>query len=115
MGSRLASPVPALLLTTGLLCAGLLAAAAPARADYAAGLSKQERDVYDYGPGGPGSSKGGSILDSTNPLELMNKLRKGMALDNATNPGDAIDAALKDLEAQSGPAQPAVSPPLKGP
>lgn len=115
MGSRLASPLQALLLTTGLLTAGLLAAAAPARADYGSGLSKQEQNVYDYGPSGPGSGKGGSILDSTNPLDLMNKLRKGTALDNATPPGDAIDAALKDLEAQSGPAQPGVSPPLKGP
>jgi hypothetical protein len=33
----------------------------------------------------------------------MNKLRRNSALDNATQPGDAIDQAIKDLEAQAAP------------
>ena len=46
-------------------------------------------------------SKGGSILDSTNPMDLLNKLKRGTALDDATNPTDAIDAALRELNAQT--------------
>ena len=90
------------------LVAALVAAAVPllaassARADYNNSLSTQEQRLYDYGPGGSnGSTKGNSILDSANPLDLMNKIRKGTAMDDATNPTDAIDAALKALEAQA--------------
>ncbi|MFM8975993.1 MAG: hypothetical protein ACKOFN_09915, partial [Vulcanococcus sp.] len=65
-------------------------------------LSVQEQRLYDAGPSGSNpSSKGGSILDSTNPMDLLNKLKRGTALDDATNPTDAIDAALKELEAQA--------------
>ena len=86
-----------------LALAGALAGAAtPAHAEYRGNLSTQEQTIYDYGPNGSnGSSKGGSILDSTNPIDLMNKIRRGTALDDATDPGDAIDAALKELEVQS--------------
>ena len=82
------------------------------RADYTGSMSNQERQIYDYGPSGSnGSSKGGSVLDSTNPLDLMNKIRRGTALDDATDPGDAIDAALKELEVQTPTAsQPALHP-----
>ncbi len=99
------------------LAAGGLLAAAPARADYAAGQSKQEQQFYDYGPSnGSGSGKGGgSILDSTNPMDLMNKLRKSTAMDEATPPGDSIDQALKALNAPPAPAQQTVSVPLKAP
>ena len=45
---------------------------------------------------------GGSILDSANPIDLMNKIRRGTAMDDATPPGDAIDAALRDYHQQSG-------------
>jgi hypothetical protein len=100
-------------LAAGLLAApGLLAAVlpvAPARADYTGGMSVQEQRFYDYGPNGSGgSSKGNTILDSTNPIDLMNKIRKGTAMDEATTPTDAIDAALKELEVQA-PA-PGLSP-----
>lgn len=100
--------------------AGLLAGLGllqPARADYSGGMSVQEQRIYDYGPGGSnGSSKGGSILDSTNPIDLMNKIRRGSAMDDATSPTDAIDSALKELEAQApapaaGPAAPLVTAP----
>jgi hypothetical protein len=64
------------------------------------GTSPMERQLYDYGPGKSGSGGIGSILDTTNPLDLMNKLRKSTALDNATPPGSAVDQALRDFDAQ---------------
>ena len=64
------------------------------------GQSVQEQQIYDNSPTGRPS---GGILESGNPLELMNKLRRNSALDNATQPGDAIDQALKDLDAQAAP------------
>ena len=93
--------------------AGLLAA--PARADYSNGMSVQEQRFYDYGPSGSnGTPKGSSVLDSANPLDLMNKIRKGTAMDDATNPTDAIDAALKALDAQA-PASSPSAPLVKAP
>lgn len=73
---------------------------------------QQEREL-DYGTG---TNRGGSALDSTNPWELMNKLRKASSLDDATQPSDAVDAALKDFDSQS--SQPAKASPaatVKGP
>ncbi|CAK6688764.1 hypothetical protein [Synechococcus sp. CBW1107] len=64
------------------------------------GQSIQEQQIYDNSPTGRPS---GGILESGNPMELMNKLRRNSALDNATQPGDAIDQALKDLDAQAAP------------
>jgi hypothetical protein len=82
------------------------AAAHPAAAQQAGygqtlGSSQQERELNL----GTGPQRSSSILDSTNPLDLMNKLRRGTALDNATPPGDAVDAALKDFQVQSIPVQ----------
>jgi hypothetical protein len=99
----------------GLGLAGLQVPDA-ARADYASGQSKQEQQFYDYGPSGSGSGKsGGSILDSTNPMDLMNKLRKSTAMDEATPPGDAIDQALKALNAPPAQSQQTVQVPLRAP
>jgi len=53
-----------------------------------------------------GSSRSSSILDSTNPIDLMNKLRRGTAMEEATSPESAIDQALRDLDAQAPPAAP---------
>ena len=95
------------------LCLGGLLLPGSARADYAAGQSKQEQQFYDYGPS---SGKGsGSLLDSANPMDLMNKLRKSTAMDDATPPGDAIDRALKLLNSPPPPAQQTVQVPLKAP
>ncbi len=52
------------------------------------------------GTGAPRSS-GSNILDATNPMDLMNRLRRATALDDATPPGDAVDAALQDFNSQS--------------
>ena len=91
----------------GWLGAALLVASlgAPVRAQQAGygqtmGTSPMERQVYD----GTTKPNSGSILDSTNPIDLMNKLRRGSAMDDATPPSSAIDQALKDLDAQSAPA-----------
>ena len=73
---------------------------------------QQEREL-DYGTG---TNRGGSVLDSANPIDLMNKLRKATSMDDATNPGDAVDAALRDFH--SPPAAPASASPaatVKGP
>jgi len=62
----------------------------------------QEREVYGDVPG---SSSKGSILDATNPMELMNRIRQSTAMDEATPPSDAIDDALRALDAaESDPA-----------
>ena len=45
-----------------------------------------------------GNEKKGTLLDVSNPMELMNLLRRATAMDNATNPSDAIDQALQSLE-----------------
>jgi len=76
------------------------------------GSPQQEREL-DYGTG---TNRGGSVIDSANPIDLMNKLRKATAMDDATPPGDAVDAALRDFH--SPPAAPASASPatmLKGP
>ncbi len=97
------------------LCLGALLAPGSARADYATGQSKQEQQFYDYGPSSGSGKGGGSILDSANPMDLMNKLRKSTAMDEATPPGDAIDQALKLLNSPAPPPQQTVQVPLKAP
>ena len=68
------------------------------------GSTTQERNFYNYGPQQNNSSGSGSIFNATNPLDLLNQLKKGGALDDATTPDSAIDKALKDFEAKSVPA-----------
>ena len=51
--------------------------------------NREEREIY----GDTDSS--GSILDSANPMDLLNQIRRATAMDDATPPSDAIDAALK--------------------
>ena len=109
---RWSAVVPGLGLVS-CLCLGGLLVPGSARADYAASQSKQEQQFYDYGPS---SGKGsGSLLDSANPMDLMNKLRKSTAMDDATPPGDAIDQALKLLNSPPPPPQKTVQVPLKAP
>jgi hypothetical protein len=64
-----------------------------------------EDNGADVGTGAPRST--GNAFDATNPIDLMNRLRRATALDEATPPGDAVDAALRDFEAQ--PASPGSS------
>ncbi len=52
----------------------------------------QEREIHNTFSR---DQKNGTILDATNPIELINRLRQANALENATTPSDAIDDALK--------------------
>ena len=60
------------------------------------GLPKQ-REIHNTFSG---DQDNGAILDATNPMDLLNRLRRATAMDNATTPSDAIDEALKALDAQ---------------
>jgi len=57
--------------------------------------SPQQRDVFQTVPG---QNDQESVLDATNPMDLMNRLRRANAMNDATPPSDAIDEALKALE-----------------
>lgn len=97
--------IPVTLAAAGL-SAPLLLTATSASAQQAGygqtlGTTPMERQMYDNGTGRPNS---GSLLDSTNPIDLMNKIRRSTAMDEATPPASAIDQALQQLEAQSTPA-----------
>ena len=51
--------------------------------------NREEREIY-------GETNGsGSILDAANPMDFLNQIRRATAMDDATPPSDAIDAALK--------------------
>jgi hypothetical protein len=58
---------------------------------------------------GSGSSRNTSIFNTANPIDLMNMIRRGTAMDNATPPGDAIDAALSNYQMNT-PGSTAVKP-----
>jgi len=109
----------------------LLAQPTPVAAQAAAGFSQplgvtpQDRQIFGNGSGsgsGVGPAGSGSGIDITNPIDLINRIRRSTALDDATPPASAVDQALKALEAQSGPApagpatggQSVVSPPSAG-
>ena len=57
----------------------------------------EQREIHDTFSD---DQKEGSLLDATNQMNLMNRLRQSMAMENATSPSDAIDEALKALDAQ---------------
>jgi hypothetical protein len=40
------------------------------------------------------------VLDATNPMDLLNRIRQSGAMDDATAPSDAVDAALKAYQQQ---------------
>jgi hypothetical protein len=105
---RHALPAPGLLASL-LLLAQPTPVAAQAAAGYGPplGLSPQDRQIFGNGSGsgsavGPAGSSSG--IDINNPIDLINKIRRSTALDNATPPASAVDQALKALEAQPGPA-----------
>jgi hypothetical protein len=68
------------------------------------GTTPLERQLYDADPRGGSGGGGGSPLESGNPLDIMNVIRRNASLSEATPPASAIDDALKDFEAQSAPA-----------
>ena len=75
-----------------LTAADVLAQESPLGSGY---QSPQQRDVFQTVPG---QNKQESVLDATNPIDLMNRLRRANAMNDATPPADAIDAALKAFE-----------------
>ena len=89
--------------------AALIPAAAPAQQQgygQTLGTSPMERQLFDADP--RSGKSGGSLLDSTNPLDLMNTIRRNSAMDDATPPASAIDQALREFDSQpAGPAVPA--------
>jgi hypothetical protein len=66
------------------------------------GGTTQERQVLDNGPT---TGKAAPLINPANPLDLMNQIRRGNALNDATPPSSAIDQALSDFEGQK-PAMP---------
>jgi hypothetical protein len=107
------SPLLALAALLGSAAVLLPVAAAAQQQGYGQtlGTSPMEKQMFDPDPrGGKG---GGSLLDSTNPMDLMNKIRRSTAMDEATPPASAIDQALRDFDSQ--PAAPVSGPKLQGP
>jgi hypothetical protein len=62
--------------------------------------SIQEQNLYNYGTTKPSNS----LLDVTNPMELMNRLRNSSAMESATSPKDAVDEALRQFDKTAAPA-----------
>ena len=122
MASRQSRRTPRLLgvMALGLgtaLSPVLSPALSPALAQQAGGVGQtngnpQLQKELDYGNG---KQDGGSIFNTANPFELMNKLRKSSSMDDATSPSDAVDAALKGMDSSPAPALKTGSPQVKGP
>ena len=91
-----------LLITVASL--GTLLVPAMAQVD-SAYQNREEREIFSTSPGGDS----GAILDATNPMGLINRIQRAGAMNDATPPSDAIDAALKELE--EGPKDETVAQP----
>ncbi len=89
---------PLILVALALLSLPASTVAASAQSSF--GQSVQEQQIYDNSPTGRQQS---GLLQTGNPIELMNKLRRSSAMDNATTPGDAVDQALRALDTQGSP------------
>ena len=77
----------------------------PAMAQVDSGYqNREEREIYSTSPGGDS----GAILDATNPMDLINRIQRAGAMNDATPPSDAIDAALKEF--QQGPTEAVAQP-----
>ena len=90
MSRRLAA-VAQVVLSSLVVTALPMGAGAQVEAPY---QNREEREIY-------GDTKGSSsALDAANPIELFNRIRRSTAMDDATPPSDAIDAALKSYQTQ---------------
>ena len=93
-----------LLMTVGVWASGL--ASAPAAAQQKGygqtidGASGSGGGASSLGSG-MGTGKSSSVLDAVNPIDLMNRIRRNQAMDEATPPGDAVDQALKEYHGQT--------------
>ena len=88
MSARLAAIAP---LVLPCLIAVAIPGVAQAQVD-APYQNREEREIY----GNPNDR--GSVLDAANPMDLLNRIRRSTAMNDATPPSDAIDAALKALQ-----------------
>jgi hypothetical protein len=99
----------------GVITALIPAAASAQQQGYGQtlGLSPMERQMFDTDPrSGKG---GGSLLDATNPLDLMNMIRRSTSMNDATPPASAIDQALREFDSEPAPGAPASGLRLQGP
>ena len=81
-------------------CSGLLSASLSANSQTTlsqpnSSERNQDSDIYNTLPGE--SNKQRSVLDVTNPMELMRSLRQATSMNDATDPVDAIDEALREF------------------
>ena len=83
---RLAAPV---LAVAAVLVASAQSGTAQVEAPF---HTREERSVYGDDTGS------GSILDATNPMDLINRLRQSGSMEDATEPSDAVDEALKAFQ-----------------
>ncbi len=90
MSSRLAAVAQ---LVLPCLIAATIPIAAYAQVD-APYQNREEREIYGE------SNDNGSVLDAANPMDLLNRIRRSTAMDDATPPSDAIDEALKAFQNQ---------------
>ena len=56
--------------------------------------TNEDRDIFNNLPD---AKRQGSVLDATNPMELIQRLREATSMNDATDPVDAIDAALQEF------------------
>ena len=56
--------------------------------------TNEDRDIFNNLPD---AKRQGSVLDATNPMQLMQRLREATSMNDATDPVDAIDAALQEF------------------
>jgi len=85
-----------------IVITAVVASATPSQAQVEAGYqNREEREIYGTNPG-----DSGTILDATNPMDLINRIQQAGALDDATPPSDAIDAALKAYQKDATSSQP---------
>jgi len=85
-----------------IVITAVVASATPSQAQVEAGYqNREEREIYGTNPG-----DSGTILDATNPMDLINRIQQAGALDDATPPSDAIDAALKAYQKDATTSQP---------
>lgn len=83
-----------------IVITAVVASAIPAQAQVEAGYqNREEREIYGTNPG-----DSGTILDATNPMDLINRIQQAGAMDDATPPSDAIDAALKAYQKKDAPS-----------
>ena len=97
------------------LAAGLLGGVPASAQQQGYGQTMEGASGVGNGSSAAGMGKSNSVLDAVNPIDLMNRIRRNQALDDATPPGDAIDQALKEYQSQPSASGSGASATVKGP